>query len=124
MSVCPVIGLVLRTYSDVAEVSRRQSLFDGLSRRNTVNETGTRSVHATAARRSDPVRPQRATAVTGPSCYLTCPSCGLTITVRAECLSIEHCPRCGARGRALVKLFASTRPTAELHAGAVRAQLR
>lgn len=52
--------------------------------------------------------------------YLNCPRCGLTISPKAEWLAIEHCPRCIARHRALVKLFASTLPTDELYAPGVR----
>jgi hypothetical protein len=47
--------------------------------------------------------------------YLNCPRCGLTITPRADWLCIEHCPRCIARRRVLVKLFASALPAAELY---------
>ena len=47
--------------------------------------------------------------------YLNCPRCGLSIAPRAEWLQIEHCPRCLARSRTLVELFASTLPTEALY---------
>ena len=47
--------------------------------------------------------------------YLNCPRCGLTIRPRTEWLAIEHCPRCLARRRAVVTLFAATLPAAELY---------
>jgi hypothetical protein len=48
--------------------------------------------------------------------HLNCPRCGLTITPKASWLTIEHCPRCIARNRVAVSLFASTLPTDELYA--------
>ena len=47
--------------------------------------------------------------------YLNCPRCGLSIIPRAAWLQVEHCPRCLARSRTLVELFASPLPTAELY---------
>jgi hypothetical protein len=35
---------------------------------------------------------------------LSCPRCGLTIAPRAQWLTVQHCPRCIARSRALVVL--------------------
>ena len=40
--------------------------------------------------------------------HLNCPRCGLTIRPRAEWLAVEHCPRCLARRRTAVNMFAST----------------
>lgn len=53
----------------------------------------------------------------GDRLYLNCPRCGLSILIvpRAAGPPIEHCPRCIARSRALVELFASPLPTAELY---------
>src|SRR5947209_20312566 len=48
--------------------------------------------------------------------HLNCPRCGLTITPKADWLTIEHCPRCIARSGLPVRLFASTLPTDELYA--------
>ena len=57
--------------------------------------------------------------------HLNCPRCGLTITPRVGWLGSEHCPRCLARRRVAVPLFASTLPTSELYAsGAVPAESR
>jgi hypothetical protein len=47
--------------------------------------------------------------------YLNHPRCGLTIRPRAEWLAVEHCPRCLARRRTAVNLFASTLPADELY---------
>ena len=47
--------------------------------------------------------------------YLNCPACGLTIRLRAEWLAIERCPRCLARRRVAVNLFASTLPADQLY---------
>jgi hypothetical protein len=47
--------------------------------------------------------------------YLNCPRCGLSIVPRAEWLGVEHCPRCLARCRTVVELFASRLPTEELY---------
>lgn len=47
--------------------------------------------------------------------YLNCPQCGLSIVTRAKWLRIEHCPRCLARSRTRVGLFASPLPTHELY---------
>ena len=48
--------------------------------------------------------------------HLNCPRCGLTITPKAGRLTVEHCPRCMARGGITIGLFASTLPTDELYA--------
>jgi len=50
------------------------------------------------------------------SFHLNCPRCGLTITPRAAWLTVEHCPRCMARSRVAVGLFASPLPTGKLYA--------
>src|SRR5450755_1525987 len=50
--------------------------------------------------------------------YLNCPRCGLTIRPKADWLTVEHCPRCIARSRGLVRMFASTLPARELYAAA------
>jgi len=42
--------------------------------------------------------------------YLNCPDCGLTVTVRAPWLMLDHCPRCMARRRTAVRLRAGARP--------------
>lgn len=47
--------------------------------------------------------------------FLNCPRCGLSIVPRAERLRVEHCPRCLARCRTVVELFASRLPTEELY---------
>jgi hypothetical protein len=44
---------------------------------------------------------------------LSCPRCGLTITPKVDWLTVEHCPRCIARARTVVGMFASTLPTDE-----------
>jgi hypothetical protein len=51
----------------------------------------------------------------GGKLYLNCPRCGLTIAPRADWLTVEHCPRCIARSRAVVRLFASPLPTDQLY---------
>jgi hypothetical protein len=62
-------------------------------------------------------RPTRESAFDGGgTIHLICPRCGLTITPKASWLTIEHCPRCIARDRLAVSLFASTLPTAKLYA--------
>lgn len=64
-----------------------------------------------------PRRPSRDGAADGGErVHLNCPRCGLTIRPRAPWLTIEHCPRCLARSRTPVALFASTLPAAELNA--------
>jgi hypothetical protein len=50
--------------------------------------------------------------------FLNCPRCGLSIRPRRPWLGIEHCPRCLARSRILVRLFASRLPADELYATA------
>jgi hypothetical protein len=49
--------------------------------------------------------------------FQICPRCGLTIKPRLASLAVEHCPRCVARSRVAVRLFASTLPARELYAG-------
>lgn len=51
-----------------------------------------------------------------PAVYLNCPQCGLTIAPKVDWLVVEHCPRCLARRRTAVRLFASTLPARELYA--------
>ena len=48
--------------------------------------------------------------------YLNCLRCGLSIASRPDRPQIEHCPRCIARRRIVVRLFASRLPTKELYA--------
>jgi predicted RNA-binding Zn-ribbon protein involved in translation (DUF1610 family) len=45
---------------------------------------------------------------------LKCPRCGLSITLRARWLAVEHCPRCVGRARILVSLLAEVRPSARV----------
>lgn len=47
--------------------------------------------------------------------HRNCPRCGLSIRVKVEWLSIEHCPRCMARSRVAVDMFTSTLPASELY---------
>ncbi len=47
--------------------------------------------------------------------YLNCPRCGLTMRPKQNWLTVEHCPRCIARRRVVVRLFASTLPADELY---------
>jgi hypothetical protein len=47
--------------------------------------------------------------------FLNCPRCGLSIRQRHSWLAIEHCPRCLARSRIPVTLFASPLPVGELY---------
>lgn len=47
---------------------------------------------------------------------LHCPRCRLTITPKADWLTIEHCPRCIARAHLAVALVASPPGPAELYA--------
>jgi hypothetical protein len=42
--------------------------------------------------------------------YMNCPRCGLSIQVRRGRETIRNCPRCVARHRLLVELFASALP--------------
>jgi hypothetical protein len=66
-------------------------------------------------------RPNNATGSNrGGPIYLNCPRCGLTIRPKAGWLTVEHCPRCAARTRGLVSMFASTLPASELYASADR----
>jgi hypothetical protein len=46
--------------------------------------------------------------------YLNCPRCHLAIRVRHAALSVRHCPRCIARSRIAVDMFASSMPMREL----------
>jgi hypothetical protein len=63
--------------------------------------------------------PNRATGSNrGGLMYWNCPHCGLTIRPKANRPTMEHCPRCIARGRRLVRMFASTLPARELYASA------
>lgn len=48
--------------------------------------------------------------------HLNCPRCGLSIAMRANRAGMRHCPRCVARNRVLVELFASTLPAGVLYA--------
>ena len=50
--------------------------------------------------------------------YLNCPRCRLSIRRRGLALHMIHCPRCVARTRTLVELFASTLPADQLYGGA------
>jgi hypothetical protein len=54
-------------------------------------------------------------AVTG-TMYLNCPRCWLSIISKPDRPTIEHCPRCMARSRIAVRLFASTLSSDELYA--------
>jgi hypothetical protein len=47
--------------------------------------------------------------------FLICPRCGLSIKPRGGWLRVEHCPRCIARARMLVRLFSSALPSGELY---------
>jgi hypothetical protein len=47
--------------------------------------------------------------------FLSCPRCGLSIRPKVSRLPVEHCPRCMARARIAVKMFASTLPASELY---------
>jgi hypothetical protein len=48
--------------------------------------------------------------------YLNCPRCGLSIRSKPDRPAIEHCPRCIARARVAVRLFASTMAMEQLYA--------
>ncbi len=48
--------------------------------------------------------------------YLNCPRCRLSIRSKPNRLTVEHCPRCIARSRIAVRLFASTLSAEELYA--------
>jgi Zn-finger nucleic acid-binding protein len=48
--------------------------------------------------------------------YFNCPRCRLTITPKAQRLTVDHCPRCLAQRGAVVRMFASTLPAHELYA--------
>jgi hypothetical protein len=56
----------------------------------------------------------------GATIYLNCPRCGLSIARRSEWLTVERCPRCIARGRVAVSLFASSLPSDELYSADAR----
>lgn len=62
------------------------------------------------------VSPRASSAGLGAVVHLNCPRCGLTIVPKATWLVVEHCPRCLARRRLAVRMFASTLPAAELYA--------
>jgi hypothetical protein len=47
----------------------------------------------------------------------------LTITPKADWLTVEHCPRCVARRGVLVTLFVSSLPVAALYAEDARPDL-
>ena len=51
----------------------------------------------------------------GESC-LNCPRCDLTITARIPWLATRYCPRCLARHRTIVEMFATALPTDKLYA--------
>lgn len=57
----------------------------------------------------------RSSGAEAPGQYLTCPRCRLSIRPRAPSLQLVHCPRCVARTRTLVELFASTLPAERLY---------
>ena len=59
----------------------------------------------------------RASGAQAPGRYLTCPRCRLSIRPRALSPHLVHCPRCAARSRTLVELFASTLPAERLYSG-------
>ena len=59
----------------------------------------------------------RSSGAEAPARYLTCPRCRLSIRPRALSLQLVHCPRCVARARTLVELFASTLPAERLYSG-------
>lgn len=42
--------------------------------------------------------------------YLNCPACGLSFSFPQNGMDVEYCPRCLARRRTLVGLFASGGP--------------
>jgi hypothetical protein len=50
--------------------------------------------------------------------YLNCPRCRLSIRRRGPLPQMVHCPRCVARTRTLVELFASALPADQLYGGA------
>jgi hypothetical protein len=60
------------------------------------------------------------TARDAPQPYLNCPRCHLSLRPRVGWLTVEHCPRCLARERVAVPLFASRLPARELYADAPR----
>jgi len=41
---------------------------------------------------------------------LSCPRCGLTLSVRSELIRVEHCPRCIARAHLVTVLVAGEPP--------------
>jgi hypothetical protein len=59
----------------------------------------------------------RSSGAEAPVQYLTCPRCRLSIKPRSPSLQMIHCPRCVARTRTLVELFASTLPAEQLYSG-------
>jgi hypothetical protein len=42
--------------------------------------------------------------------YMNCPSCGLSIRLRASYLALERCPRCLARRKVAVAMYLSRQP--------------
>ena len=56
--------------------------------------------------------------------YLNCPRCRLSIRLRGPSLRMVHCPRCVARTRTLVELFASTLPAEQLYDDAAHSARR
>jgi hypothetical protein len=42
--------------------------------------------------------------------YMHCPSCGLSVHIRAHYLTLDRCPRCLARRGAIVTMELSDRP--------------
>ncbi len=64
--------------------------------------------------RSDTVIGERNQATPREPLYLHCPRCGLSMKPRQRWLAIQHCPRCLARSRILVRLFSSLLPAQEL----------
>ncbi len=56
--------------------------------------------------------------------FLNCPSCGLTIRTTAYRLAMEYCPRCIARSRKAVRLFASMLPAVDLYAAEAMPDIR
>jgi len=64
---------------------------------------------------TDPVTaPALAPVITHVS-WMNCPRCGLSIQMRAGRPSIRYCPRCIARRRLLVEVFASPQPAETLY---------
>jgi NAD-dependent SIR2 family protein deacetylase len=64
---------------------------------------------------TDPVTETKPIAAHTAVSYMNCPRCGLSIQVRRGRETIRHCPRCVARHRRLVELFASALPPETLY---------